>query len=324
MSTSFSFSRYRRPIVVSLVLLVALALFPVIDLLILSSQVQKANFAKPSGEDSDTWLLVASDSRENAPHEILQKNDIQEYGERADLIFLARRAGDKLIVAALPRDIDVVYQNNPRNRLTLMLTFGPTRLNAAVCNDLGIPAGHYLQLDMNGFVNLTDAVGGLEVELAHPMRDRDTKLNLKEGKQTLSGKQALAFVRARSYQELIDDKWQDVAPGKGANMRIEHSKMAIQQIKRKLRTSKNPFVWRKAIWSVGKDAKIDEYSSWRDLLTLVRGEIVSQTIDTEIVSADSLHRRLTPKGIKQLEELGFKKPCRLPYGETTTDPNVAG
>ena len=322
MSPSSLTARRKRFLIAALVVALVFVLLPLIDLLLLSKQVEKVNFAQPIGKGSDTWLLVASDSRADAPSYLQSDEDEQAQGERADLIFLARRSGAKLILATLPRDIDVNYQNNPATRLTLMLVFGPTRLNASLCNDIGVPAEHYMQIDMNGFVKLTDALGGVQIDVAHPMRDRDAKLNLKSGRQTLHGKQLLAFVRARSYQELIDGKWQTISAEEGANMRMEHSKIAVNEIRDKLTKTKNPFVWRKAAWSVSKDIKIDENSSWSEVLALTRGSLELHTIDSEIVSADKLHRKLTPKGEKQLRDLGFKKPCKLYHRETTSKFNL--
>ncbi len=205
-----------------------------------------------------------------------------------------------------------------------MLVFGPTRLNASLCNDIGVPANHYMQIDMSGFVKLTDALGGVEINVTHPIRDRDAKLNLKSGKQNLNGRQLLAFVRARSYQEFIDGKWKTVSAEKGANMRMEHAKMAIHEIEDKLNRTKNPLIWRKAAWSVAHGIKIDENSSWSQVLALVNGNLEFHTIDSEIVSSDKLHRKLSPKGEQQLRDLGFKKPCKLYHRETTTEFNFEG
>lgn len=312
-------TRSKRLLIGTLIVALLLVLLVVMDLFLLSRQVDRVIFAQPSGNGSDTWLLVASDSRAEAPSYLQSDEDEQAQGERADLIFLARKSGTKLILAALPRDIDVNYQNNPSTRLTLMLVFGPTRLNASLCNDIGVPADHYMQIDMSGFVNLTDALGGVEIDVTHPIRDRDAKLNLKSGKQTLNGRQLLAFVRARSYQELINGKWQTISAADGANMRMEHSKIAVNEIQDKLVNTKNPFVWRKAAWSVANGIKIDENSSWSEVLALVKGKLELHTIDSEIVSSDKLHRRLTSKGEQQLRDLGFKKPCKLYHRETTSE-----
>ncbi|MBE9498722.1 LytR family transcriptional regulator [Streptomyces qinglanensis] len=61
----------------------------------------------------------------------------------------------------------------------------------------GIRVDHHLVVDFNGFKKLVDAVDGVEVCLAEPVHDREAKLDLPAGRQTLDGEDALGYVRAR-------------------------------------------------------------------------------------------------------------------------------
>ncbi|MBO8190423.1 LCP family protein [Streptomyces oryzae] len=60
-----------------------------------------------------------------------------------------------------------------------------------------IRVDHHLVVDFRGFKKLVDAVGGVEVCLARPVHDREAKLDLPAGRQTLDGEDALGYVRAR-------------------------------------------------------------------------------------------------------------------------------
>ncbi|MGP3976562.1 LCP family protein [Streptomyces sp. 8N114] len=60
-----------------------------------------------------------------------------------------------------------------------------------------IRVDHHLVVDFRGFKKLVDAVGGVEVCLAEPVHDREAKLDLPAGRQTLDGEDALGYVRAR-------------------------------------------------------------------------------------------------------------------------------
>ncbi|WLQ34165.1 LCP family protein [Streptomyces castrisilvae] len=61
----------------------------------------------------------------------------------------------------------------------------------------GLTVDHFMMVDFNAVKELTTAVGGVEVCLAHAVKDKDSKLDLPAGKSTVQGEQALAFVRTR-------------------------------------------------------------------------------------------------------------------------------
>ncbi|NUP79887.1 MAG: LCP family protein, partial [Nonomuraea sp.] len=56
---------------------------------------------------------------------------------------------------------------------------------------------HFVQVDFSGFKSMVDAVGGVEVCLPSPVNDKKALLHLPAGRQTLTGEQALGYVRAR-------------------------------------------------------------------------------------------------------------------------------
>ncbi|WP_409471739.1 LCP family protein [Streptomyces sp. HC307] len=56
---------------------------------------------------------------------------------------------------------------------------------------------HHAVVDFSGFKKMVDAVGGVQICLAEPIRDKAAKLQLPAGRVTLNGEQALGYVRAR-------------------------------------------------------------------------------------------------------------------------------
>lgn len=64
-------------------------------------------------------------------------------------------------------------------------------------NMTGVRINHHMIVDFTGFKRMVDAVGGVEVCLPAPVKDRDAKLDLPAGRQTVKGEDALAYVRAR-------------------------------------------------------------------------------------------------------------------------------
>ncbi|MFJ7215420.1 LCP family protein [Amycolatopsis sp. NPDC098790] len=61
----------------------------------------------------------------------------------------------------------------------------------------GLTINHYAAINLAGFDALSQAVGGVEVCLKEPVHDTYSGANFAAGPQTLSGAQALAFVRQR-------------------------------------------------------------------------------------------------------------------------------
>lgn len=56
---------------------------------------------------------------------------------------------------------------------------------------------HYLEIDFEGVIKMSTALGGVPLTMCEPIHDAKTGLNLPAGPVNLKGAQALAFVRAR-------------------------------------------------------------------------------------------------------------------------------
>jgi LCP family protein required for cell wall assembly len=74
---------------------------------------------------------------------------------------------------------------------------GAKRLISTVEDLTGAEIDHYAEVNLLGFYDITNAVGGIEVCLNKAVNDNLSGAHLPAGKQTLSGAPALAFVRQR-------------------------------------------------------------------------------------------------------------------------------
>jgi LCP family protein required for cell wall assembly len=74
---------------------------------------------------------------------------------------------------------------------------GRSTLIATVQDLTGLTIDHFAEINLAGFVELTDAVGGVPVCLNQPVKDDYSGIDLPAGQQTVSGPGALAFVRQR-------------------------------------------------------------------------------------------------------------------------------
>jgi LCP family protein required for cell wall assembly len=67
----------------------------------------------------------------------------------------------------------------------------------AVRNLTGVPIDYFAEVNLAGFYDLADSLGGVEVCLKHAVYDSYSGADFPAGKQTLDAAQALAFVRQR-------------------------------------------------------------------------------------------------------------------------------
>jgi LCP family protein required for cell wall assembly len=74
---------------------------------------------------------------------------------------------------------------------------GRGTLIATVQDLTGLTVNHFAEINLAGFVELTDALGGVPVCLNEPVKDDYSGIDLPAGPQTVSGPGALAFVRQR-------------------------------------------------------------------------------------------------------------------------------
>jgi LCP family protein required for cell wall assembly len=177
-------------------------------------------------------LLVGLDSRTDAqdrplPAEVLrQLRAGDNEGELTDTMILVRipRDGRRAVAISLPRDLYVQLPEgygkhklnsaftraksaiaerlvaagvDPETVRKESITAGRRLLLEAVKDLTGVGIDHYAEINLLGFALLTDAVGGVEVCLKAPVRDRFSGANFPAGPQLLSGADALAFVRQR-------------------------------------------------------------------------------------------------------------------------------
>jgi len=78
-----------------------------------------------------------------------------------------------------------------------MVNGGPGCVLKAVESLSGLPIDNFMVIDFAAFKRITEAVGGVEICLQEDINDPLSGLNLDKGLHTVTGEEALAFVRAR-------------------------------------------------------------------------------------------------------------------------------
>lgn len=147
-------------------------------------------------------LVLGSDIRGNAREALQRQETIGEHGDqRADMIMLVHIPGDRGRVhgISIMRDSWVKIPGYSDSKINDSLTLGGPRLvSDTVSSLLNIHVDHYVMLDFDGFKALTDALGGIEVDVTVPFTATfETKHTFTPGLNKLDGQAALEFVRER-------------------------------------------------------------------------------------------------------------------------------
>jgi anionic cell wall polymer biosynthesis LytR-Cps2A-Psr (LCP) family protein len=188
----------------------------------------------PCADQACNYLLLGSDSRAGLPpQQQTQFGTDKSLGgvNRADTIMLVHTDPrlQKAIVLSFPRDLWVSIPGRGHDRINTAfeggLRHGGPQLVAQTVTDLtGLQIDHYLYVDLEGFRQTVNTLGGVDMcipaynvntpgdltgtapngdpilvhynEIGH-IADPNSGLNIKPGCQRLNGDQALAYVRTR-------------------------------------------------------------------------------------------------------------------------------
>lgn len=156
--------------------------------------------SRPADQPGTLTLLIGSDERENLT--AAQKKRLgtgSEVGKRTDtMMLLFQPKSGKPALMSLPRDSYVEIPGYGHNKLNAAYALGgPKLLVQTIEADTGLRVDNYLEIGFDGFANIIDALGGIEMCLPNAIKDKDSHINLPAGCQNLDGVNALGYVRMR-------------------------------------------------------------------------------------------------------------------------------
>jgi LCP family protein required for cell wall assembly len=167
-------------------------------------KVDKVDFEpggdRPADQPGTTYLMVGSDSRGD-----LSKEERKELGtgnaegQRTDTIMVLHTGDGPNLLMSIPRDSRVAIPGHGDDeKINSAFAYGGAKLlTQTVENETGIRIDHYVEIGFGGFVDLVDAVGGIEICPKKAIKDPQAKLNIKKGCQEVDGGQALGYSRSR-------------------------------------------------------------------------------------------------------------------------------
>jgi LCP family protein required for cell wall assembly len=199
------------------------------------SQALSAQDPKSTG-DGQNILLIGLDSRKDQNGDDLPWNllkhlhagDSDDGGYNTNTLILAHvGADDRVSAFSIPRDDWVSFNGVPGyNHIKIKEAYGLTKqyveqklINKGVSNQkeletrgreaaraatlkavrnlTGVPIDYFAEVNLAGFYDLTQSLGGVDVCLKHAVYDSYSGADFPAGRQTLDAEQALAFVRQR-------------------------------------------------------------------------------------------------------------------------------
>ncbi|MFL6166233.1 MAG: LCP family protein [Ornithinibacter sp.] len=198
--------RGRSVLKVVVVALLAWAAFVVVTPVHAWSQVTREDTTpagdRPSAADGHTYLLVGSDSRAGlsaAERKALGVGG-NASGRRTDSIILVHTPGGsgKPVLISVPRDSYLSIPGHGKNKVNAAFAIGGPKLLAQTLEQAtGLPIDGYVEIGFGGFAGVVDSLGGVDVCVKRDLKDAKAHIDLRKGCQTLDGKNALGYVRAR-------------------------------------------------------------------------------------------------------------------------------
>ena len=157
---------------------------------VINNDLRSSLKEQPVNSDPYYVLLLGTDGR---PGET-------EY--RADSIILARvdPAQKRVTLLSIPRDTYVTWKGSQMKINAVHFYDGAAGMVQVVNELCGVKISHYAEVNFDGLAGITNAVGGVTVDVDQYMRDTENFSGVTElyaGRQTLNGEQALFYTRCR-------------------------------------------------------------------------------------------------------------------------------
>lgn len=134
-----------------------------------------------------------------------EKRGQGEKGSRSDALILATLNNKQKTIKmiSIPRDSYVyIPYVGYEDKITHAHAYGGTLASIETVEKMfNIPIDYYVRMNFNAFIDIVDAVGGIEAEVPYAMLEKDefdrNTVSLQPGLQHLNGRESLALARTR-------------------------------------------------------------------------------------------------------------------------------
>ncbi|WP_296648476.1 LCP family protein [Rhodoluna sp.] len=228
-------------------------------------------------------LLVGSDTRAGQGEGYGNETSVL-----ADVIILLHVSADRKHATALsfPRDLLVPWPACPSTSIPPGPGYLPQSLgqiNATIANGgpgctlltvealTGLKIPYLAMIDFKGVIEMSNAIGGVEVCVTKPIHDSYTYLNLAAGKHVLQGKDALKFLRTRH------------GVGDGSDLsRISNQQVFLTSLVRKVKSAGvlgNPIYLYSLASAAARNMKLSESLTNVNVMVAMAGALKNVELD---------------------------------------------
>lgn len=292
---------------VAAVLLLALVLAA--TLLVGDRRFADVDLRMPTGKGPQTWLILGLDDRTQQAEgtDIGDQDGRRDAAANADVILVATRWKGQWHLTSVRRDAHYSLGLGLSGRLGLAWRDDPQILVDQTCLTLNIPADHVVAVNLRAFVELVDALGGVDVDVEHDMRDERAGLEVTAGRHRFNGQEALAYVRSRQGQVLIDGAWVD--DPEGQNGRARRAGEVFKAVSARLRSA--PRSWIGIGWRIAPDVQLDRATHLWQMISLA-GASDAEVAELPLTeSPDGFYSEVNEQTRAYTAGIGYTKTCRL-------------
>ncbi|MFZ4894890.1 LCP family protein [Plantibacter sp. Mn2098] len=162
----------------------------------------------PNWDGAVNLLIMGSDTRTGQTTGDYGQAD--ESGARSDVMMVLHVSADhkNATLISIPRDTMMAIPQCTKADGTVVDAQSVAQINGALDNGpfcsldaikafTGLDIDHFIVVDFDAVIGMTDAIGGVDVCVAEDVDDPYSGLQLTAGEHTIQGAQALAFLRTR-------------------------------------------------------------------------------------------------------------------------------
>ncbi|UCR88138.1 LCP family protein [Mycetocola spongiae] len=161
----------------------------------------------PDWDGPVNLLIMGSDTRDG---QVTGDYGQDEHGARSDVLMLLHVSAnhEDATLVSFPRDTMMpipsctdaagnVSRAQRVGQINSALGYGPHCSLDAIREFTGLDIDHFVVVDFDAAITVTEAIGGVDVCLAEDVDDKYSGLNLPAGMHNVQGAEALAFLRTR-------------------------------------------------------------------------------------------------------------------------------
>lgn len=195
----------------------------------------------PGDAEAGNYLVIGSDTRAfvkdatDADHFGTEESN---GGQRSDTMMVVHVDPDRkaALVVSIPRDLVVDIPGVGRDRINRAfaeadsIEGGAQKVIDTLKQNFGLDIHHFVELDFSSFRGVVNAIGSVNIYFPDPVRDEMTGLDVTApGCVALNGKDALAYVRSREMEKLVDGEWVNASPRADLD-RIERQQEFVRRL----------------------------------------------------------------------------------------------